>query len=348
MGTRASESGPLRRGREHHRRENVSLAQDRQLERNALSPWQRQCSGRIPQLPGTAPVSPFQFRFSRYAARAVPDAFAISARPAVDLFGGGMYRRAAWDRVFAPGSSGQRCQCGRTCFFNEFSNPSFSRTRRGRPHLAAGGRLDAKSRFRGDRALFALPARDQPRRAALSTCRRAAYIRPMNPLPNDWAIKHRADACAATQSPFEAGEYFYTLLFRDAGGFRREDLSEEAWKNRNENIQPFSFWKTRYEPLPDSAPEPLAKENAEQLFRRLISSEKPPANTCYVLAAMLERKRVFKQIKTENAEKGRLLIYEHGATGDAFIVPDPGLRLDELENVQNEVAQLLRSAAYLH
>jgi hypothetical protein len=28
-----------------------------------------------------------------------------------------------------------------------------------------------------------------------------------------------------------------------------------------------------------------------------------------------------------------------------FIVPDPGLRLDELENVQNEVAQLLRSAA---
>jgi hypothetical protein len=28
-----------------------------------------------------------------------------------------------------------------------------------------------------------------------------------------------------------------------------------------------------------------------------------------------------------------------------FIVPDPQLRLDELENVQNEVAQLLRSAA---
>jgi len=55
--------------------------------------------------------------------------------------------------------------------------------------------------------------------------------------------------------------------------------------------------------------------------------------------------RVLKQIKTENAEKGRLLIYEHGATGDVFIVPDPGLRLDELEHVQNEVAQLLKSAA---
>ncbi len=166
----------------------------------------------------------------------------------------------------------------------------------------------------------------------------------MNPLPNDWAIKHRADACAATQRPFEAGEYFYTLLFRDAEGFRREDLSEEAWKDRNENMQPFSFWKTRYEPLPVES-EPLAKENAEQLFRRLIASKDPPTNACYVLAAMLERKRVLKQIKTENAEKGRLLVYEHGATGDVFIVPDPGLRLDELENVQNEVAQLLKSAA---
>lgn len=166
----------------------------------------------------------------------------------------------------------------------------------------------------------------------------------MNPLPNDWAIKERADACAATQRAFEPGEYFYTLLFRDAEGFRREDLSEDAWKNRNSNIQPFSFWKARYEPLPVEA-ETLGKENAEELFRRLITSEKPPANACYVLAAMLERKKVLKQIKTENAEKGRLLIYEHSATGDVFIVPDPGLKLDELESVQNEVAQLLKSAA---
>lgn len=167
----------------------------------------------------------------------------------------------------------------------------------------------------------------------------------MNPLPNEWTIKHRADACAVTNRPFASGEYFYTLLFHDAGGFRREDLSEEAWRNRNENIRPFSFWKTRYEPLPPPSPEPLGKETAEQLFRGLLTSENPPANACYVLAAMLERKRVLKQIKTEQTERGRILIYEHGVTGDVFIVPDPQLRLDELESVQNEVAQLLRSAA---
>jgi hypothetical protein len=165
----------------------------------------------------------------------------------------------------------------------------------------------------------------------------------MNPLPNEWAIKHRADACAATQRPFAPGEYFYTLLFHDDNGYRREDLSEEAWRNRNENIRPFSFWKSRYELLPPPSVEPLPKENAEQLFHRLIASENPPANACYVLAAMLERKRVIKQIKTEESANGRVLIYEHGETGDVFIVPDPRLRLDELETVQNEVAQLLNA-----
>lgn len=167
----------------------------------------------------------------------------------------------------------------------------------------------------------------------------------MNPLPTEWAIKHRSDACTATQRPFAPGEYFYTLLFRDDGGFRREDLTEEAWANRNENIQPFSFWKTRYEPTPPAPPEPLAKESAEELFRRLISSANPPANASYVLAVMLERKRVLKQIKSEDSERGRLLVYEHVQSGDVFIVPDPKLRLDEIEEVQNEVAALLRGAA---
>lgn len=165
----------------------------------------------------------------------------------------------------------------------------------------------------------------------------------MNPFANDWPIKHRADACAVTHRPFSEGEQFYTLLFREGTGFRREDLSEEAWASRNENIRPFSFWKTRYEPPPVSPPEPLAKESAEELLRRLLAENRQP-NACYVLALMLERKRVLKQVKTEETESGAVLIYEHSKTGDVFIVPNVQLRLDELEAVQNEVAHLLQSA----
>jgi hypothetical protein len=169
----------------------------------------------------------------------------------------------------------------------------------------------------------------------------------MNPsLGNEWPIKHRADVCARTQRPFQPGEQFYTLLFREGESFRREDLSEEAWAQRNENIRPFSFWKSRYEPPPAEPPEALAKENAEDILRRLLAQNDPAnANVSYVLAVMLERKRVLKQIKIEQSEGRPVLIYEHAKNGDVFIVPDVHLRLDELEQVQSEVAQQLKVAS---
>ena len=169
----------------------------------------------------------------------------------------------------------------------------------------------------------------------------------MNPaLTNEWPIKHRADVCARTQRPFQPGEQFYTLLFREGDAFRREDLSEEAWRQRNENIRPFSFWKSRYEPPLPTPLEPLAKESAEELLRRLLAENNPAnANACYVLAVMLERKRVLKQVKTEQTEDRPVLVYEHAKNGDVFIVPDARLRLDELEHVQQEVSELLKSAS---
>ncbi|MGH8092826.1 MAG: hypothetical protein ACREIF_05080 [Chthoniobacterales bacterium] len=164
----------------------------------------------------------------------------------------------------------------------------------------------------------------------------------MNPLADEWSIQHRSEVCAVTGRPFAPGENFYTLLFRDGDGFRRQDLSEEAWQLRNENLRPFSFWRARFEPPPPAPPDPLPKENAEELFRRLVrAAERANVNACYVLAAMLERKKILKQIQTEERDRGRVLIYEHAKTGDVFIVPDPQLHLDELESVQREVAGLM-------
>src|ERR1043166_7796832 len=168
----------------------------------------------------------------------------------------------------------------------------------------------------------------------------------MNPLADEWSIQHRAEACAVTGEPFVEGQNFYTLLFRDGDGFRRQDLSEAAWQQRNENLQPFSFWRSRFEPPPAPPPEPLPKENAEELFRRLVAAgDRANANACYVLAAMLERKKILKQIQTEERDRGRVLIYEQAKTGDIFVVPDPQLRLDELEDVQREVAGLMTHGA---
>ena len=162
-------------------------------------------------------------------------------------------------------------------------------------------------------------------------------------MANEWDIKGRAEKCAVTEHLFQDGEYFYTLLFHDKEGFRRMDLSEEAWAQRNDNMQPFSFWRAKFEPPPPAAPETLAKESAEDLLRSYMDDGNAQhANARYILSLMLERKRILKQIDAKDDGSGRVLIYEHVKTGEVFVIPDPGLRLDQLAEVQNEVAALIK------
>jgi hypothetical protein len=156
------------------------------------------------------------------------------------------------------------------------------------------------------------------------------------PAPKRMGDQASADFCARDASAVCAGEYFITLLYHGADGYRREDLSEEAWQNRMKTFAVFIL-EIAVRAVAAEAAEPLPKENAEQLFRRLMASDKPPANACYVLAAMLERKRVLKQVKNRvRRRRDRVLIYEQSTTGDVFLCPDPQLRLDELEAVQTK------------
>ena len=157
---------------------------------------------------------------------------------------------------------------------------------------------------------------------------------------SDWQIKSRSSCCARKATPFAEGDPIYTLLFRDQTGFTREDISEAAWLEAKDSVQPYSFWRSRYEPAP-TAPAPpasLAKESAETLLRRLIEEARPDlTNARYVVALMLERKKILKQVDSRNENDEKVLIYEHTKTGEVFFIPDPQLKLDQLDAVQAEV-----------
>ncbi len=165
-------------------------------------------------------------------------------------------------------------------------------------------------------------------------------------MPNDWEIKSRSHHCTATGKPFAEGDIFYTLLFRDPSeGYRREDLCEEAFSQRNDNIQPFSLWRSKFEPPPPPAPETFPKATAEDLLRRVIEEDNAAdVNLRYILAVMLERKKILKPVDRKETDSGPLIIYEHAKTGEIFLIPDPQLRLDQIEQVQEEVGQRLGMA----
>ena len=161
---------------------------------------------------------------------------------------------------------------------------------------------------------------------------------------SEWEIKARSRHCARTQETFEDGATIFTLLFRERAGFRREDISEKAWQLIKDSVEPFSFWKSKYQAAPPPAPEAMPKESVEELLRRLVTEDSPEhLNARYVLAILLERKRTLKQVDVRETADDKILIYEHVKTGEAFIIQDPRLRLDQLDSVQEEIYSLLAS-----
>ena len=161
-------------------------------------------------------------------------------------------------------------------------------------------------------------------------------------MQQEWNIKTRSEACHATGKPFVEGEVFYTALFHDGEGFRRIDLSEEGWCARAADLtaEPlFSYWRSKFEPPAPPEPETIRRDDAEGMLRQLMESGDPGhLNTRYLLAVMLERKRILRPQKSP--QQGTLL-YEHVQTGETFIIADPGLSLTDLITVQEEVSALL-------
>ncbi|MBL9145171.1 MAG: hypothetical protein JNM99_15935 [Verrucomicrobiaceae bacterium] len=148
-----------------------------------------------------------------------------------------------------------------------------------------------------------------------------------------------------TERPFVDGEKHYTAIYFDpkAGEYTRRDVSLDAWEQEIADRKPFSFWKSVYEKsTPDGKPEIAPREDALSMLQRLIEEGNPyTENARYILAAMLERKRVLAPKDRKETEEGIMLIYENKKTGEIYIVRDPELRLDEVAGVQEEVAMLL-------
>ncbi|HEX4644556.1 MAG TPA: hypothetical protein VH598_03015 [Verrucomicrobiae bacterium] len=163
---------------------------------------------------------------------------------------------------------------------------------------------------------------------------------------NEWNIQSRGHVCEACGRGFVDQETYHTLLFDERQDFRRSDVCEACWQKQfseggRERKGFISYWHGTYE-APVAAPEAIQKDTAETLLRKLIELNDPryiPAG--YILAVMLERKRVIK-VKEQLARDGqRVFIYEQPKTGDVFTITDPNLQLNQLEQVQRDVATLL-------
>ncbi len=163
----------------------------------------------------------------------------------------------------------------------------------------------------------------------------------------DWNFHSRSHACQACGQPFANRQAYHTILAVDRHELARQDVCEACWKAQfSEGAKDrkgfISHWVGEYETPPAAAPDPIMKETAETILRKLIEKNDPQYRAAaFILAVMLERKKLLK-VKAQTRENGqRVFVYEQPKTGDLFTIPDPDLQLTQLEAVQRQVAALM-------
>ena len=165
-------------------------------------------------------------------------------------------------------------------------------------------------------------------------------------LAESWHVRSRSRECASTHRSFADGEAIVTALFPDpeSSGYLRRDYCIEAWENRgDEDGAPFSFWRSTYEvPESETREDPIKKLSPEELLERLIEEDQEHTeNTRYILAVMLERKKLLRETDSQQMPNGIMRVYEHRKTGEVYLVRDPNIPLEEVQKVQEEVFVLL-------
>ena len=162
---------------------------------------------------------------------------------------------------------------------------------------------------------------------------------------NEWNIQSRAHACETCTQPFADKQAYHTILFEQGTELRRSDICEPcAQKNGDVRTRPgfISQWHGTYEVPPAQPVDAIQKETAETILRKVIEQNDPRyAPAAYILAVMLERKRILKVKEQFQRDGRRIFVYEQPKTGDLFTIADPDLHLNQLEQVQHDVAMLL-------
>ena len=164
---------------------------------------------------------------------------------------------------------------------------------------------------------------------------------------NEWNIQSRSHACQACEKPFADEDHCHTLLLEERHQYVRMDVCQQCWETQYSegaaDRKGFIYhWHGVYHAPPAAPPEPIQRETAEDLLRKLIEAGDPKDGpVCYILAVMLERKRILKVKEQTQRDGARVFIYEQPKTGDIFTITDPNLRLDQLEQVQRDVIHLL-------
>lgn len=164
----------------------------------------------------------------------------------------------------------------------------------------------------------------------------------------EWDIQKRSEGCVQCEHVFKEQECVYAFLHFENPGIVRKDYCEGCWNSLQLDLinkSWISYWKSIYQSIIRQEEKKMfEKDKIELLLRQWIAVEDSKyKKLCYLLAVMLERKRVLVEKKDHQSDelKGRFIVYEKAKTGESFVLERPELSLSEIEVLQEELKDVL-------
>lgn len=161
---------------------------------------------------------------------------------------------------------------------------------------------------------------------------------------SEWNIKRGDQKCVDCSRGFEEKEEYFSALYDENRQFLRRDFCLRCWEAKGdgeEKKKAFSFWRTRV-PVKAEEKKVVDDEIVMNFFLRLQGETEPTkVNFRYVLALLLMRKKILKLDDIRYDDKGEALVLKHREEGTEYVVYNPQLSEEQVQQVTEEVGQIL-------
>jgi len=167
----------------------------------------------------------------------------------------------------------------------------------------------------------------------------------------DWRISDGAKRCERCSTPFLPEHEFFSQLTIPAGtelAFVRADYCPSCWNTvrraaETEGGGSTIFWKTRRAPA-DSKGQVVDLASLQALFVNLIDDERPEVEGLrYVVALLLTRKKLLKQVRKAGLARGDLLFRDpRDESGEKTLyLQTPDFSPEALERLKDQLGEIL-------
>ncbi len=161
-----------------------------------------------------------------------------------------------------------------------------------------------------------------------------------------WNIAGCSTKCAKCSKEFEDDNHYHCRLSLAVDGPQREDYCAQCWEEIEvKSVEKYSYWQGRYKSKPVQVKEePIKEDVSKRLLKKWIdSTERLHQCFCYILSLMLLRKKSFQQKPSLKTDQGKeQLVYEDRETGETYVLEDPRLTLQELDQVEGQLQEMLK------